>query len=377
MKAYTYILLLSALPLLLGSCSKDTPENPDEEKIAVTEIETSLGSRDGSSAMENQTKATLSDYAVNTSFDPTFSTSTNGSLTARGGNGWKLDVQILKSGVTYTPGHGIFSLNGTNWVVDASSPNNPPFFPNYSRQNVNATLYPTGWTPGAAIATNQAATDGSGLLAQDILVQNPGAVLPAHKPKITLRHANSMVDVMLTNVTRAQIQGVVVIANSITYTPYEITTRPGYIEFLAIIPTGVTNPQIQVTTQQGAVYTETLTLTRPTQINTCYCAKLTGLELMLSSVTVIDWAIGKAIEGEYSAITSYPAFRGTPGLSIIVTYFNGLTQPLTFNAQGEDVAKPLGRRITGIQIVSTGQQIPINPALVLNSMVIDLNPYLP
>lgn len=377
MKAYNYILLLSALPLLLGSCSKDTPENPDGEKIAVTEIETTLGSRDGSSTAGNKTKATLSDYAVNTDYDPTFHTSVNGSLTARGGNGWKLDVQILKSGVTYTPGHGIFSLSGGNWIVDASSPNNPPFFPNYTRQNVNATLYPTGWTSGTAIATNQGATDGSALLAQDILVQNPGAVFPAHKPKVTLRHANSMVDVMLTNVTRNQIQNVVVIANNVTYTPYEITTRAGYIEFLAIIPTGVTNPQIQVTTQDGAVYTETLALTRPTQINTCYCAKLTGLELLLSSVTVIDWTIGKALEGEYSAITSEPAFRGTPGLSVIITYFNGLTQELTFNTQGEAVAKPLGRRITNIEIVSTGQQIPINPALVLNSMVIDLNPYLP
>lgn len=208
---------------------------------------------------------------------------------------------------------------------------------------------------------------------QDILEQNGTnyVVNPAHIiQNVQVRHKRSMLDIILREVDYSQIASVEIVADNVTYQPHKIENTGSFTntEFLLILPVGVKNPQIRVTTLEGARYVETLEITTAT--NVCFCVNLLGLELQLGNVTVSDWTYGRALSGNYSVVTSYPTFKGPANTSATVTYRNGITQTLTFNSRGEATTKPAGRTI--MQVNSTV----LNPPIVLRSMMIDLTPYL-
>ena len=300
----------------------------------------------------------LSDFAVNT---PAYPTSDNTRLSGTGD--WLLNVKLLNKDIQETtPGTAQCNYNSAEsaWV-----PQTDLYFASYHRPQVTARLAPSGWS---AIALDQ--RQSADLLLQDILIEESETytIAPAHKPVIKLRHAHSMLNFMLLDVDINQISDVTVQAGGSTYQPYRVpnTTHP---EYLVILPPGVINPSVHITTVGGARYQEDIG-TSTMEINNCYCAQLTGVELILSSVTVIDWIYGTALEGQYTTVTTYPTFRGNPGQPVTLHYDNGLTQSFEFNNRGENTVKPVGRTV--IQVNSTVLSTP----LILDKMYVDLRPYL-
>ena len=353
MKKYLIIIALN-IGLFVG-CSKDNTTEIDE-RFALKGIAATLGAIEESNG--SQTKA-ISDFVVNTAKDPT-SIMTNRYT-------WNFDIQIYKGNTPYQYGEASLRWNGSMWVPITGD---SLYFPNYTRQGVAATLYPASWNGTVQVMQNTAAL----LLAQDILRQNGNATVtvnPAHIPTISMRHGNSMIDFILNNVDTTQITSVNVYVGSIKYTPYKV---PGLnrAEYMVILPVGSRNPEVRLVTNGGAEYIQQLSI-NPTQINVCYCVKLSGLELLLSSVTVTDWLYGTALPGDYSTTTSYPTFKGPVNDTITLIYHNGLQQSIIFNSRGEYTLKPFGRRIDRIQLTPT-DGFNLNPPIILHNMFIDLNP---
>jgi len=343
------------------SCTDDqvTQDQQDEEILlkGITVDMASLMTSD-----DINTKA-IGDFAVNTSKDPTLAMNTRLA-------DWKLDVQIYKGSQPYQYGKATCSWNTTDsrWEPDGGN----LYFPNYSHQSVSAKLYPPLWNN--VIGLNQQTADS--LLYQDVLIQNGTStvtVRPAHEFTIQMKHAHSMLDFILENVDESQIDSVTIQVGDNIYEPYKVTgvTRN---EYLVILPVGTANPEIHLKTVEGARYTVQVEITS-TAVNNCYCIKLDGIELILTSVTVTNWVYGEALSGEYTTIASYPTFRGPASTSITVFYLNGLSQVLTFNERGESTPKPLGRTILSMQL-SSGETIELDPPLILNTMYVDLNPYI-
>jgi len=362
MKLYN-IYLLSISALLFAACSEneqaDDTDFPAEE-LQLGGVQVNMASRE--TPDEAATRA-ISDFVVNTENDPT-------SIMDTRSTDWKLDVQIFNGSQAYQYGIATCTWNSTTSTWDP--PQNTLYFPNYSRQSVKATLYPTGWNN--TISLNQKTSDA--ILKQDILSQNGSnsiTVNPAHIPTISMRHAHSMLNFILENVEIAQISEVNVHVGNDIYQPYKVENT-GKIEYLVILPVGISNPEIRLTTVEGANYIVEVEIAS-TEVNTCYCIKLQGIELLLSSVTVTNWAYGEALAGQYSSVASYPTFRGPANTSVTLHYLNGLTQTITFNDRGESTPKPLGRTIIQID-PSTGDPIYPDPPLILNTMYVDLNPYL-
>lgn len=348
--SYLYILII----LFSGiSCSNE--ENTDEGNIQLEGFIVGMGDRES----EQYQSRAISDFAVNTSLDPTFDITR---LTGVGN--WTLSVNIQdKNNANYPPGNALCTYTGSAWV-----PQTNLYFPSYKSPHVIARLYPPGWTAGTAIATDQ--SDQTKLLNQDILVENgsPYVIRPSHNPALVLRHGYTMLNFMLSNVNFAQISSVSVTAGGLTYQPYKVNrTTP---EYMVILPVGTANPVVNITTVGGARYRETINISNMA-LNNCYCAKLIGVELILSSVTVIDWVYGTALEGQYTTVTTYPTFRGNPNTSITVYYDNGLSQGFAFNDRGEYTVKPLGRTITRINYTDLARPV------ILDRMYVDLRPYLP
>jgi len=246
------------------------------------------------------------------------------------------------------------------------------YFPSYMAPIGHASLYPPGWVPGTSVIFIDQ-SDATKLLNQDILVEisSPYFFTISHHPTINLRHGNSMLNFMLSGVNPDEIASVDVFAGGKTYQPYAIPGRPSP-EYMVILPVGTTAPVVRITTAGGARYQETVNIpSSGMDINTCYCVKLIGVELILSSVTVIDWIYGTALEGSYTTITSYPTFRGNPNTQAILVFDNGQTQELEFNNNGEATGiKPLGRTIISIN------NVPLATPLILSAMYVDLRPYL-
>lgn len=215
-----------------------------------------------------------------------------------------------------------------------------------------------------------------------------------------MKHANSMLDFIVSDITDDQIKTVTVTIgdNKISpYKPYKISTSP--VEYLLIVPitTAATaasdNPIIEITTNNGSVYKQQIHLIGATNgdnvisnytVNTCYCFTLRGLELLLSPITVTDWATGEAVAGDYIAVTAYPTFRGTPNNTYYVYYDNCLKdddgnpkmQKIIFNSRGECTLKPDGRIITHIGTTPTltsSKALDEADKLLLSGMIVDLN----
>lgn len=351
MKRIILYLYLFAVTCMVISCSHD--ENQEvPEYVKIDGFMVGIGER---ATAEPSTRAT-SDFAVNKSIDPTFD---NTRLTGTGG--WELNVNILNKNNQQTEdGSAQCAYTGGVWI-----PQKDLYFPSYHSPQVQARLAPPGWTD---IALDQSSN--TNFLLQDILVEasSPYTIRPSHTPEITLRHAHTMLDFILQGVDFSQIASVEVTAGGNTYNPYRVQGTSN-IEYMVILPVNTSNPVVHITTTGGARYQETINIS-PMLRNNCYCAKLTGVELILSSVTVIDWVYGTALEGQYTTITTYPTFRGNAGVSVTLYYDNGLEQTFTFNANGENTIKPVGRTI--IRVNDTTLPDP----MVLDAMYIDLRGYL-
>lgn len=339
-----------------ASCSDEN--STEEDNIKLEGIVVELGER----STDNSKTRSVNDFAVNTSADPTRDVTR---LT--GGYSWKLRVNILdRNNADYPPGNSTCTFAGGFWMPDSAL-----FFPSYKSPRVLATLYPPGWTDSTQIALDQSTN--SNLLNQDILVQNgsPYTVRPSHTPNLVLRHGYTMLNFILSDVNSSQITSVDVVAGEQTYQPYLVPGRPAP-EYMVILPTGTVNPVVRITTQAGARYQETVrTPGSGMAINTCYCVKLVGVELILSSVTIIDWIYGTALAGTYTTITSYPTFRGPENTTITLHFDNGLSQDITFNENGETTVRPFGR-----VIIQINDNPPLATPVILNEMYVDLRDYI-
>lgn len=358
MKRYNIIILLLAIGLAV-SCSDNNSVADDEVGPELKGLNAEMARMETGAEIS---QSAISDFVVNKdNLDPTKS------MTGR--TGWKLDVQIYKGSTPYAYGTATCTWNGTTQTWDP--PTNTVYFPNYTRQLVSAKLYPTGWTGTVKLDQSLEAD----LIAQDILTQNGTTtvtVLPAHIPTIPMRHGNSMIDFILTNVDETHIADLKVYVGNTGYTPHKITTT-GKLEYLVILPVGAQLPQIRLTTTGGAQYIQPIGITT-TQANVCYCINLRGINLLLSSFIVTDWTYGQALSGEYSTITSYPTFKGDPNTSATIYFANGSSQVLNFNSRGERTIKPSGRTI--IRITTDTKDFMTNPPIVLRSMLIDLKPHI-
>lgn len=239
-KIYSGALLLGAVAFL-ASCSdadkdcgtgdgEDTVYDISRVMLEMTETETD--------SPEAVTRAT--GFVVNTDSDPTYS------LTAK--HGWTLALVIYdKDGDPYDEGQGTLTWDGSYWTSDTQL-----YMPNYLMQNVSAELYPSTWTPGVSTIETDQSTEAD-FLRQDILVQDGEPTYqtaPAHYLEVRMRHAHSMLDIVLANVDPTHIVSVEIIAGGNTYNPYKagVTSRE---EYMVILPVGSMNPVIEVTTQAG------------------------------------------------------------------------------------------------------------------------------
>lgn len=353
---YKILFVLSVAPLWIG-CSDDHEDSEVTEDIQLEALQLQVTEKGTDAGVT--TRATLTGYSVNRTADPTHS---NERLTSQ--SPWNLDVKIYdKSGTNlYGPANGAsWAYNGSEWA-----PSIQLFLPSYFKPRVDATLF--YGANEAAVTVNQSTSDL--LLQQDVLVQksNSYTVTPAHTLGIELIHKHAMLDFVLTNVNADDIKSLTVVANGNTYNPYRVGITTA-VEYMVILPEGVKNPQIMIETMGGARYTKTLSI-NSAQRNHCYCITFTGVELLLSSVTVVNWTYGTALSGQYTTPASYPTFRGTPNLTVNLVYDNGLSQEITFNDRGEATVKPYGRTL--IQVNDNVLPTPI----ILDEMYVDLTNYL-
>lgn len=360
MKQLTKILFVLTFAALCAACSRSEKQGDDDNQpIKVEAITVELGDR---KITDDSSTRAVADFAVNKpGQDPTRDVTR-----LSGTGGWSLDVQVYGiNGQPYTPGTGTFQYSGGYWVSST-----PFYLPNYRTPRTDAVLYPPGWVPDTSVPSLDQ-SDATKLLNQDVLVQvrENYVIIPAHIPRIELHHKHSMLDFILTDVDFSQITNVEVVAASDVYIPCPLNLGADHHEYMVILPVGITDLQVRVTTAAGARYTHAINL-QPTNgattVNSCYCVKLIGLELQLSSVTVINWTYGTALEGQYTTIASYPTFRGRANETITLYYINGLSQEITFNDRGESTVKPAGRTIIRIN------DLTLTPPIILNQMYVDL-----
>lgn len=368
MKIIIKLFCLVLTAYLAMSCSGDNSIAVDDQPVSTQGFGLELAER--AKEEKDKTRA-ISDFVVNRTGDPTLD-----ATRLTGANNWRLYVQMFDhNNQPYVPG-----TDTCIYQVDRWMPQTAPmlYFPNYLSTRVEAELFPPSWVTNAQQIQRDQSPDGV-LLEQDILVQNGLIyhIAPAHISTIQLRHKHSMLDFIIADIDYDEIASVSVFVteegNQVEYIPYKVQRGAGNDEpheFLVIVPTGVSNPIITIRTQRGAQYSVLVNNISPTAINTCYCIKLIGIELILSSVTVIDWVYGEALPGQYTTITSYPTFRGNPNTSVTLYFSNALSQVISFNNRGESTVKPAGRTI--IQINENVLTTPV----VLNTMYVDLLPYL-
>ena len=360
MKQYRYLFVLFVAISFFTACSNnDTDIENDKDEIKIEGITASMTRK---AVKESAQAFAISDFAVNTAEDPTFA-----DIPVR--TNWNLSLNVYKNNIIHNSALCPW-VDGTTWT-----PSTPLYFPNYTRQNVTAKLYPQGWTN--TVAKDQSASDGSALLSQDILIQNgePMLLITAlgHILPIDMKHGHCMIDFILDNVDETMInstEGIKVHVGSDVYTPFRVD-RSDKIEYMVILPLGITNPKVTLTTVAGAKYTETIEVT--TIANYCYCVHMEGVELRLSTISIENWVYGGAVAGQYSILKSYPTFLGPSDTTCTLYFDNGLSQTLTFNVDGERTIKPVGRTI--IKIEKSDGTIINNIHIVLNSMLIDLDSY--
>lgn len=400
MKRINYI-LLPALALLFAAtaCSEKEEIPTTEERTPIEGIIPMMEGMASSSAEASSTRGTLPDFSVNKSADPT-----KKSLADRGTTGWKMDLTLYNGSSSYAEGSFAgASYNNSKWEAPADK-----YFPNYKKPQAEVLLYPTTWTPSTSTIDIDQSSDAL-LLAQDVLAKAKGAIEVAHTPTITLNHKHSMLDFVIKDV--AGDVTVTVELGSTSYTPYEVSAAgAASLEYMLILPEDTqTNPVITIVTngddnQATITYRQTINITAngTTSLgsNNCYCFTLQGAELKISPVTVLNWATGKSLPGEYIAVTAYPTFKaeGYANQTFYFYYDNKLKengkeklQEIKFNENAECTIKPDGRILTHIykdsevktidggsnMTPNTNENRKLGTPITLGQMVIELASSLP
>lgn len=365
------LILASFFALSFTSCGEQDEvmnhtEN-DEKGIAIESITATLQGMQGE-VQGATTRATQPGFSVNTEKDPTYT-----SIAERGKNGWKMDFILYYKEASYEPGSftaATYDVSGSKWTWGEQK-----YFPNYTKPNAEAVLYPTPGTNNPEIVKDQSTVGGSALLAQDILVRGKGQINVAHTIELQFNHKHSMLDFVIKDVNREDIQEVKVSmdgGSNFDYTPYKVTaetTSVGDIEYMLIVPEGsTTNPIVRIVTKekndnaQSITYKQTIDILKIEKdktlvANSCYCFTLQGADLQISPITILNWATGESLPGEYIAVTAYPTFKaeGYAGKTFYFYYDsklkeNGVSklQAITFNENAECTIKPDGRILTHI-----------------------------
>jgi len=365
MKHSFYIYMITPiLAFNLAGCSKTDEVNIGDDMQQIESIALGLGTAKTSAA----TRATVGSvtYAVNTAEDPTRTKDAQNFITGR--SNWKLDFTLYNGNVSTPYGPGSFtgetnSDNDGNWKPEADY-----FFPNYFKPWAEAWLYPD--TKDKIAAENQSYRND--FLAQDILYRPKNQLDPiAKRITIELNHRRAMINFKFEGLVRDNIneQTVRVSVGGVHYTPYNV--RPAdTLEYMLILPENTpASSEIIVEyktmgnpLQQPIEYKQKVKLigTGTLGSNNCYCFTLSGKEMKISPVTIVNWTTGQPVSGEYVAVTAYPTFKGPANSTYYFYYDNQLTntdgtaklQTITFNNDGECTIKPDGRVITHIFKIS-------------------------
>lgn len=372
-----------ALLLALGvsGCDKaDIPATGDDMQqidgivLGLGELETTA---DAELSAQATTRASVGGvtYAVNTSDDPTY---THGAdfITERGL--WKLDFNLYNGNPDGGSPYLAASFTGGEYSGGSWKPNPAVqlLFPNYFRPEAEAWLYPD--TRDKDVEVNQSVR--AVFLAQDLLIKTKGEMEAIEKKfSVQLQHRRSMINFRFEDIVRADIDEatVRVFLGSEEYIPYNV--RPsGTLEFMLILPETSTSSGMRIeystvgnTLQQRIQYVQEVTLNSNAALgsNNAYCFTLSGKEMRISPVTIINWVTGEPVSGEYVAVTAYPTFKGPKNSVYYFYYDNKITddgtptgtpvlQRINFNNDLECTIKPDGRIITHIFPAASGETEP-------------------
>lgn len=415
-KIYMYTAGLFLTFAASGCSNESLPSNEEEQALPIEGILLSMGQAEASNNDAATRATTINGYSVNVvGKDPT----KVDLATVR--KDWLLDFALYNGENKYATGsfeEGTYNKANEYWIKTGTT----YYFPNYLSPGAELMLYPDAKKADKnAITDNQATTS---LLQQDVLMQKNNSngthplITPAHiviKGKtdtktegIHMVHKHAMLDFIISDINTADIAEVKVEVTtkenpSVTtkYTPYEITGLTGKKEYMLILPEATdTDPVVTVTTNSGSEvdairYRQTVKIisTKYPQLgtNNCFCFTLKGKALELSPITIVDWARGEAIQGEYIAVTAYPTFKAkeNKNQTFYFYYDNKLTesngsngmkaklQKITFNQDGECTIKPDGRIITHIFKDNATDKTPsekneLATPITLGAMVIDL-----
>ena len=199
----------------------------------------------------------------------------------------------------------------------------------------------------------------------------------AKKFTVELQHQRAMLNFKFEDVVRDDIveESVRVIVGGTNgeggtvYTPYSVRVTDS-LEYMLILPeTTLKSTEILVTystkatdTHQKINYKQKVTLDNTSGnlgSNNAYCFTLSGKNLAISPVTIVNWVTGEPVAGQYVAVTAYPTFKGPANTTYYFYYDNKLTedgtlngtpklQKIDFNRDGECTIKPDGRILTHI-----------------------------
>ena len=367
---YIYALIL-VTGLALTACDKADGPAMGDDMLHIEGITLGLGSLDEAPAQATTRATNVGgvDYAVNTHEDPTGESYL---ITKR--SAWKLDFHLYNGNPDGVARYEPASFDGGVYSDLTWKPNDDKqlLFPNYYRPEVEAWLYLDTRIKDVAI-NQQSETD---FLAQDILHRPKNELNPiAKKFTVELQH----------HIVRADIveESVQVVVGGTVYTPYSVRDKEtGDLEYMLILPeTTPKSTEILVTystkatdTHQKINYKQKVTLDNTSGnlgSNNAYCFTLSGKNLAISPVTIVNWVTGEPVSGQYVAVTAYPTFKGPKITTYYFYYDNQLTmdgtltgapklQEINFNRDGECTIKPDGRILTHIFPATVNGEAPEN-----------------
>lgn len=393
------IALASLLALNLSGCGENSEVlDADGRGIEIEGVSVTMEGMSSEANASTRAAQTQDGFSVNKEgTDPTYAR-------PEARTGWEMNFTVYNSDNTNVYLDGSFTVVTNNISDSKWAPTEEKYFPNYTKPQAEVYIYHPA-AKDTEVVTDQ--SDKDKLLSQDILFRAKGVIEVAHIPAVTVKHKRSMLNFVIKDVVIADINEVKVLISTTEYTPCKVsteTTGTGDIEYMLILPeTTNVNPVVQIKTKSAATdytiqtitYRQTININDNLGSNKCYCFTLQGADLKISPVTVLNWASGESLPGEYIAVTAYPTFKGRPedaGKTYYFYYDNKLTengkpklQEITFNQNAECTIKPDGRILTyiykGDQVNSTNKT-PLGEngkevTIILNQMVIDLSSVMP
>lgn len=396
------IALASLLALNLSGCGENSEVlDADGRGIEIEGVSVTMEGMSSEANASTRAAQTQDGFSVNKEgTDPTYAR-------PEARTGWEMNFTVYNSDNTNVYLDGSFTVVTNNISDSKWAPTEEKYFPNYTKPQAEVYIYHPA-AKDTEVVTDQ--SDKDKLLSQDILFRAKGVIEVAHIPAVTVKHKRSMLNFVIKDVVIADINEVKVLISTTEYTPCKVsteTTGTGDIEYMLILPeTTNVNPVVQIKTKSAATdytiqtitYRQTININDNLGSNKCYCFTLQGADLKISPVTVLNWASGESLPGEYIAVTAYPTFKGRPedaGKTYYFYYDNKLTengkpklQEITFNQNAECTIKPDGRILTyiykGDQVKSIENSTNKTPrengkevTIILNQMVIDLSSVMP